>query len=143
MKKVNLRQALKEIKAAKTLTQRLAATSKLVNQTAYEAGKILYGVSPPEQPKSSTSEQLNTLRKPETNSKAILEPAPSAQTAHKKSEVSHFDQGLININEELKALRLAKEKAYTDVESNAILFKILRLERERRKLLTQRQSDQN
>ena len=52
MKKVNLRQALEELKKAKNLAQGLVATSNLVNQTAYKAGQFLYGTAA-NQPKNN------------------------------------------------------------------------------------------
>ncbi len=136
MKNVNLRQALEEVKKAKTLAQRLAATSNLMNQTAYKAGQYLYGVTSTEESKSSSF--TDQLSKPEpTIEIAPDQPSPAVQTT-KQEEVDYFTKGLMQINEELKALRLAKEKAETDVESHAIHFKILRLERERRNYLAQR-----
>lgn len=144
MKNVNLRQALEEVKKAKTLAQRLAATSKLVNQSAYKAGQYLYGVAQTEEIKKTPSPTpLNPLSQLEPTGPEHASEASSAQTGspphnNKQEDVDYFTKGLMQINEELKALRFAKEKADTDIESNAILFKILRLERERRKYLAQR-----
>ena len=148
MKNMNLRQALEEVKKAKTLAQRLAATSHLMNQTAYKAGQYLYGVaSTNESKKPTTPETSQVLPVPEPTVEPIVKQAPN-QTApqplnRNQEDVDYFTNGLMQINEELKALRLAKEKADTDVEINALYFKILRLERERRKYLAQRNLSQD
>lgn len=148
MKNINLRQALEEVKKAKTLAQRLAATSKLMNQTAYKAGQYLYGVaSTDESKKPTTPETPQVLAVPEPTVEPIAKHEPN-QTApqplnRNQEDVDYFTNGLMQINEELKALRLAKKNADTDVESNALYFKILRLERERRKYLAQRNLSQD
>lgn len=147
MKKTNLNQALQELKQAKNLAQRLAATSKLVNQTAYKAGQFLYGTTesthkePPitkTQPISEIESQQTSVSAPDLASDLAKTEEDTAQPSLKK-EVDYFTKGLMQLNEELKALRIAKELAHTDVESHAIHFKILRLERERQKYLAQRE----
>lgn len=152
MKNINLRQALEEVKKAKTLAQRLAATSKLMNQTAYKAGQYLYGVTSTDEPKKPTTpETPQVLAVPEPTVEPTVEPivkhAPNQTVPQplnrNQEDVDYFTNGLMQINEELKALRLAKEKADTDVENNALYFKILRLERERRKYLAQRHLSQD
>lgn len=141
MKKVNLRQALEELKKAKNLAQGLVATSNLVNQTAYKAGQFLYGTAA-NQPKNNL-EKTKPLPLPELISTPSAEfettaiPKPSKPHIS-NDEVDYFTKGLMQLNEELKALRLTQEKAETDVERNAVHFKILRLERTRREYLAKR-----
>lgn len=138
MKKVNLRQALEELKQARNLAQRLAATSNLVNQTAYKAGQFLYGTA--EAKPKKTADHTKPLGLPELvpTPSAELEvnaiPQPSSNPIS-EDEVDYFTKGLMQLNDELKALRLAKDQAETDIEKNAIYFKISRLERTRREYL--------
>lgn len=148
MKKTNLKQALQELKQAKNLAQRLAATSKLVNQTAYKAGQFLYGTTEPthKEPSLAQTQHATETASPEAPAPAshhtpdATEDVEIAIQPSIKEEVDYFTKGLMQLNEELKALRIAKELAHTDVESHAIHFKILRLERERQKYLAQRRT---
>lgn len=136
MKKMNLRQALLELKEAKSFAQRVAATSKLVNQTAFKAGQFLYGTHSAEAPAKPESAPLPV--NPHTPLESVSPPEQNATDSNRlqrEQEVDYFTKGLMKLNEDLKALRIAKELAHTDVERNAIHFKILRLERERREYL--------
>lgn len=135
MKKMNLRQALLELKEAKSFAQRIAATSKLVNQTAFKAGQILYGTHA-----ADTSSKAAPQSMP-THSQSSHTIAPTAsQPAQHEQKVDYATTELIKLNEDLKALRIAKELAPTDEQRNAIHFKILRLERERRDFLAKRKT---
>lgn len=144
MKKINLSQALKELKQAKSLAQRLAATSKLVNHTAYKAGQFFYGAVEPTHKETSLSSAPTNSESDLISSNSVSniasEVEDKAQSIQKK-EVDPFTKGLMQLNEELKVLRIAKELAQTDVESHAIHFKILRLERERHNYLAQRKTE--
>lgn len=136
MKKMNLRQALLELKEAKSFAQRVAATSKLVNQTAFKAGQFLYGTHSAEAPAKPKSPPLPV--NPHITLESVSPPEQNATDSNRlqrEQEVDYFTKGLMKLNEDLKALRIAKELAHTDVERNAIHFKILRLERERREYL--------
>ena len=141
MKKMNLRQALLELKEAKSFAQRVAATSNLMNQTAYKAGQFLYGTHTADPAPKSNPDPIapDTKTAPDMAPSSMPKPVGSDRT-QREQEVDYFTKGLMKLNEDLKALRIAKELAHTDVERNAIHFKILRLERERRNYLAKRQT---
>ena len=135
MKKMNLRQALLELKEAKSFAQRIAATSKLVNQTAFKAGQILYGTHT-----ADTSSKADLQSMPIHSQSSHTRAPTASQPVQHEQKVDYVTTELIKLNEDLKALRIAKELAPTDVERNAIHFKILRLERERRDFLAKRKT---
>lgn len=141
MTQPTLRNALKELKKAKTLAERIAAATILINKTAYKAGQALYGIEP--------HNQNNTAKKSAVNAAKHTSAAPKASAAEPttipetlppeppKITVDTFTQGLMRIDAELKRLRHDYQRASTEMDRNAIHFKILRLERKRREYLKQ------
>ncbi|WP_269900270.1 hypothetical protein [Paenalcaligenes faecalis] len=149
MKNPNLRNALAELKKARSMAEGVTAATLLINKTAYQTGKFLYGLNhilkkpaPVTTTPAPTTETDSTLTvKPVTMEKTTVNDPESVSTkedlsappaAAEKKETDPFTEGLMRIEFDLRTLRNQYDKAPTEIDKNALRFKILRLERERR-----------
>ena len=113
------------------MSERIAATASIINQTAYQTSKAFYQasqkkpteVTPPVEQTPNTDTSDATL-----NYNAI----PATQDIH---ALSSFSAKLAQLDQELKQLHLARAQAELDTEKNVLHFKILRLERQRHEFL--------
>lgn len=128
MKNSQLQRALQDIKKAKNLTERITTTTSFFHQAAYNTAKRLYGIRSPA-PKHGATIPTET---PTLNS----EPIYSNEAITQSPELNLLSKELIQLDETLKKLRFDYEQAVTEVDKNAIHFKILRLERQRQEFLS-------
>lgn len=154
MKKPNLRQALAELKKAKSLAEGVTAATLLISQAAHKTGALLYDglntKSPKTEPKALAQQAEPTISiEPIYTDNETTNPAPVAETTvnqtatHSRQEkielenkkTAHLSQNLVQFDFELRQLKLAYDSAATNEEKNALRFKILRVERLRREYL--------
>lgn len=130
MKNSHLQKALQELKQAKNLAERITVTTSLINQAAYRTAKRLYGIQTPAAAEPSTT--------PIATNPDIMTSEPiysdELETV-KMPELDPLSKELIRLDDILKGLRHDYALAATEVEKNAIHFKILRIERQRNEYL--------
>lgn len=128
MKKTLFKDAIQQFKQAKSLSERIAATASLINQTAYQTSKALYQ-STQKNPVRSTAPlappaTVNPMPEPELSNDNTTDLADSV-----------FGAKLAQFEQELKELHLARSQTELETEKNVLHFKILQLERQRREFI--------
>lgn len=146
MKNPSLRQTLTELKKAKSLAEGFTAAALLINQTAYKTGKMLYGINEKPAkaeptPAPQTDMTIEPILSPIDSSSDIQKKQVSAQSRQNKIEqenkkTEHLSKNLVHFDVELRDLRHEYETAQTSEDKNALRFKILRVERQRREYLS-------
>lgn len=150
MKNPNLRNAFAELKKARSMAEGVTAATLLINKTAYQTGKFLYGLNhllknpaptataPTSKIDSGLPIESVTTEKITTNdseSVSTVEDLSAPPAAAEKKETDPFTEGLMRIEFDLRTLRNQYDKAPTEIDKNVLRFKILRLERERREYI--------
>lgn len=144
MKKHTLQHALAQFKNAKGLSNRIAATASLLNKTAFQTSKYLFELKHSSTSTSTPStehlvELITTAEKSEDQSPiavSSVEKAPTQQSAL----FDEYTFRLLELNEQIKELRLKLREAFIEEEKNALYFKILRLERQHQDIVLKRKN---
>ena len=116
----------------KSLADYIISLKARINKAAFEAGTYLYGINTPKKKKPPAEKQPLEEVLPAQDSASTL--PDSISTLHNKSE-DEYTKGLMRFERELATLRQAYKDANDDIDRNALHFRILRLERARKKFL--------
>lgn len=145
MKNPNLRNAFAELKKARSMAEGVTAATLLINKTAYQTGKFLYGLShllKNPAPTSKIDSELpiesvitEKITANDSESVSTVEDLSAPPAAAEKKATDPFAEGLMRIEFDLRTLRNQYDKAPTEIDKNVLRFKILRLERERREYI--------
>lgn len=120
-------------KKPKSLADYIIATKAQINKAAFQAGQFLYGIPTPKK-SNSLSDSLPSENRVEAENVIVPSISELVPTAHNKQD-DDFTKELMRFEKELAALREAYKKALDDVDRNALHFRILRIERARKKFL--------
>lgn len=150
MKNPNLRNAFAELKKARSMAEGVTAATLLINKTAYQTGKFLYGLNhllknpapTATAPTSKIDSELpiesvitEKITANDSESVSTKEDLSAPPAAAEKKATDPFAEGLMRIEFDLRTLRNQYDKAPTEIDKNVLRFKILRLERERREYI--------